>query len=221
MAEQILISEIFGPTIQGDGALAGRPTVFVRTGCNGLDAAQGNYEAIDAGEIMRRVWKRSKNQPCWISLSGENPAAQPLAGLIDLAHYGYGCKVTLEIDGRTSAPWLNTVDHLVVAPQPGPNFDHQQLNRCLDAHVAVRPLSRLRDNTSMRVVVGSLEDYDFARRVWLTSARPLGIPFFLSPGNADVLCCTRWLVDLVAGDRWYDVTISPPLRSLLWGSEAA
>ena len=28
----ISISEIFGPTIQGEGALIGRPTVFVRTG---------------------------------------------------------------------------------------------------------------------------------------------------------------------------------------------
>ena len=28
----IAISEIFGPTIQGEGALIGVPTVFVRTG---------------------------------------------------------------------------------------------------------------------------------------------------------------------------------------------
>jgi len=26
------ISEIFGPTVQGEGALIGKPTVFVRTG---------------------------------------------------------------------------------------------------------------------------------------------------------------------------------------------
>ena len=30
--KSLLISEIFGPTIQGEGALIGRPTVFVRTG---------------------------------------------------------------------------------------------------------------------------------------------------------------------------------------------
>lgn len=28
----IRVSEIFGPTIQGEGALIGEPTVFVRTG---------------------------------------------------------------------------------------------------------------------------------------------------------------------------------------------
>jgi 7-carboxy-7-deazaguanine synthase len=32
MKENILISEIFGPTVQGEGPLVGRPTVFVRTG---------------------------------------------------------------------------------------------------------------------------------------------------------------------------------------------
>jgi 7-carboxy-7-deazaguanine synthase len=32
MKERIRISEIFGPTIQGEGPLIGRPTVFVRTG---------------------------------------------------------------------------------------------------------------------------------------------------------------------------------------------
>src|SRR5947208_16309904 len=35
MSERIRISEIFGPTIQGEGPLIGRPTVFVRTaGCD-------------------------------------------------------------------------------------------------------------------------------------------------------------------------------------------
>ena len=32
MKPRIRISEIFGPTIQGEGPLMGRPTVFVRTG---------------------------------------------------------------------------------------------------------------------------------------------------------------------------------------------
>ena len=35
MTERARISEIFGPTIQGEGPLIGRPTVFVRTaGCD-------------------------------------------------------------------------------------------------------------------------------------------------------------------------------------------
>jgi len=32
MRESIAISEIFGPTVQGEGPLIGQPTVFVRTG---------------------------------------------------------------------------------------------------------------------------------------------------------------------------------------------
>jgi organic radical activating enzyme len=35
MSKRIRISEIFGPTIQGEGPLIGRPSIFVRTaGCD-------------------------------------------------------------------------------------------------------------------------------------------------------------------------------------------
>ena len=45
-ARTIAISEIFGPTIQGEGALIGKPTVFVRTGgcdyrCSWCDTGRG------------------------------------------------------------------------------------------------------------------------------------------------------------------------------------
>ena len=37
-SHSIMISELFGPTIQGEGALIGKPTVFVRTGGCDIDA---------------------------------------------------------------------------------------------------------------------------------------------------------------------------------------
>ena len=48
---QLRIAEIFGPTIQGEGALIGEPTVFVRTGgcdyrctwCDSLHAVDSAY----------------------------------------------------------------------------------------------------------------------------------------------------------------------------------
>ena len=40
--KKVRVSEIFGPTVQGEGPLIGKPTVFVRTGgcdyrCNWCD----------------------------------------------------------------------------------------------------------------------------------------------------------------------------------------
>ena len=67
MKERIRISEIFGPTIQGEGPLVGRPTVFVRTGgcdyrctwCDTLYAVLPEYHdewtPMTPAAIMARV----------------------------------------------------------------------------------------------------------------------------------------------------------------------
>jgi 7-carboxy-7-deazaguanine synthase len=61
MKESILISEIFGPTVQGEGPLVGRPTVFVRTGgcdyrcawCDTLYAVLPEHRGVDADDASR------------------------------------------------------------------------------------------------------------------------------------------------------------------------
>src|SRR5262249_17228736 len=91
MKDSIRISEIFGPTIQGEGPLIGRPTVFVRTGgcdyrcswCDTLYAVLPEYRdewtPMTPRAIMARVNELAGGEPVLISLSGGNPALQPLA----------------------------------------------------------------------------------------------------------------------------------------------
>jgi len=95
MSDPIRVSEIFGPTIQGEGALIGLPTVFVRTGgcdyrcawCDSLHAVDAEFRhewtPMQAGEIMAEVARLSGGRPLLVTLSGGNPAIQPLAPLID------------------------------------------------------------------------------------------------------------------------------------------
>src|SRR6266566_8191152 len=92
----IMVSESFGPTIQGEGSLIGRPTVFVRTGgcdyrctwCDTLYAVLPEYRddwvPMTPAEIMARVNELAGGKPVLVSLSGGNPALQPLAPLIAL-----------------------------------------------------------------------------------------------------------------------------------------
>src|ERR1700731_950459 len=80
MNERIRISEIFGPTIQGEGPLIGRPTVFVRTGgcdyrcawCDTLYAVLPEYRdqwtLMTTPEIMTRVNELAGGQPVLVSL---------------------------------------------------------------------------------------------------------------------------------------------------------
>src|SRR5689334_14548897 len=89
----ILISEIFGPTIQGEGALIGKPTVFVRTGscdyrcswCDTLYAVLPEYKSdwrsMTTEEIFAEVQCLSGHKPILVTLSGGNPAIQPLGDL--------------------------------------------------------------------------------------------------------------------------------------------
>ena len=71
----IRISEIFGPTIQGEGALIGQPTVFVRTGgcdyrcswCDSLHAVdtrfRADWRATTTDEVLNNVRALSGASP--------------------------------------------------------------------------------------------------------------------------------------------------------------
>ena len=86
----IRVSEIFGPTIQGEGVLIGLPTVFVRTGgcdyrcswCDSLHAVDSRFrhewEMMSPDAVWQRSLRLSGGRPVMVSLSGGNPAIQPL-----------------------------------------------------------------------------------------------------------------------------------------------
>ncbi len=106
----IRVSEIFGPTIQGEGALIGQPTIFVRTGgcdyrcswCDTMHAVDSAFRAdwlpISTDDIMHKIETLSGGVPIMVSLSGGNPAIQPLAPLITAGHEK-GYRFALETQG--------------------------------------------------------------------------------------------------------------------------
>lgn len=237
MSEAIRVSEIFGPTIQGEGALIGLPTVFVRTGgcdyrcswCDSLHAVDAEYRAtwvpMSAEAVMGEVARLSGERPIMVTLSGGNPAIQPLSALIDLGH-ARGYSFAIETQGSVARDWFSALDMLVLSPKPpssGMVVDWAVFESCV---VAAKDAA-----TVLKIVVFDEVDYQWARQV---AGRYPGLPVYLQPGNHTppppeddaatvdqdgIDARMRWLVERVTGDGWFDAKVLPQLHVMLWGNK--
>ncbi|MAI62759.1 MAG: 7-carboxy-7-deazaguanine synthase QueE [Micavibrio sp. TMED27] len=236
MSENIRISEIFGPTIQGEGALIGRPTVFVRTGgcdyrcswCDTLHAVDSEYRdewtAMSAKDIMSKVEDLSGGKPLTITLSGGNPAIQPFDTLIQLGHEK-GYEFAMETQGSVSKDWFSKLDVLILSPKPpssGMDTDWIDFYQCLKKAGFEKSNG---PDILLKFVIFDKEDYLYAKDA---SSRYPYLPVFLQPGNHQVdgdadqeglMQKMRWLIDLTVKDQWYEVTILPQLHVMIWGNE--
>ncbi|CTQ56750.1 7-carboxy-7-deazaguanine synthase [Roseibium album] len=233
----IRVNEIFGPTIQGEGALIGQPTVFVRTGgcdyrcswCDTLHAVESAYrdewQPMTPEAIMMQVEILTGGRPLTVSLSGGNPAIQPLGYLIELGK-NEGYRFALETQGSIARDWFEKLDVMTLSPKPpssGMDMDWQRLADCVEA-------AGHKTKTVLKVVVFDDLDYVFARDV---ASRYPELQLFLQPGNhtppspeeenstidmAGVMDRMRWLVDKVTSDQLYSATVLPQLHTLIWGN---
>ena len=234
---QIRVSEIFGPTIQGEGVLIGEPTVFVRTGgcdyrcswCDSLHAVDSEYRdtwaKMTSKEVFSKVCDLSNNRPITVSLSGGNPAIQPFDELIELGHKKE-YKFALETQASISQDWFAKLDVLVLSPKPpssGHEVDWKKFDICVQKSNGV-------PKTVIKIVIFDDIDYDWARDV---SRRYTDFPFYIQPGNHTpplaneelnidldgIMNRTEWLIQKALGDNWFDVHILPQLHVLLWGNK--
>jgi 7-carboxy-7-deazaguanine synthase len=234
--ETVCISEIFGPTIQGEGACIGQPTVFVRTGgcdyhcswCDTLHAVEGvyrrNWREMTTEEIFTQVVILSGGRPLMISLSGGNPAIQPLGELLKLGK-AEGYTFGLETQGSIAKEWFAELDLLTLSPKPpssGMTTDWQKLKECIDAAEKTQVI--------LKLVVLDEADFSFAQQV--SGCFP-HLPVYLQPCNPafsvkegdvetnlqSMAFQLRWLVDKVLVAKWYKASVLPQLHVLLWGQK--
>ncbi|TRW97675.1 7-carboxy-7-deazaguanine synthase QueE [Paracoccus sp. M683] len=227
------IAEIFGPTVQGEGALIGQPTVFIRAGgcdyrcswCDSMHAVDSAFRATWAPMSPAAIWDRvealSGGRPLTVSISGGNPAIQDFAPVIGLGRargYGFAC----ETQGSVARPWFAALDMLVLSPKPpssGETVDWDAFADCLRAADGARAI--------MKIVIFDEADYTWARAA---AARHPDLPLYLQPGNpqvdpdqpVDLAAATarlRWLIGKVTDDGWFTARVLPQLHVLVWGNE--
>ncbi len=233
----IAVSEIFGPTVQGEGAVIGKPTVFVRTGgcdyrCSWCDSKyavlpefRDTWWRMPAEEVFAKV-RRLSPRPILVTLSGGNPALQPFGPLIRLGK-AEGYRFTVETQGTLARDWFADLDYLTLSPKPpssGMRTDWEKLKRCIEAGGEAE--------TVMKVVVFDERDYAHAKEV---AERFPEVPMYLQVGNdappspeaADktepdiggLLKRYEWLAEKVVTDGWNEATVLPQMHVLLWGNK--
>lgn len=228
----IRVAEVFGPTISGEGNQAGNVTLFVRVGgcdyrcawCDSLHAVLSenrySWEPLTPHELLARL-ERLAPPPIWVTLSGGNPAIpEAMEDFVALLH-DRGYRISMETQGSIYRSWMTQLDSLVLSPKPpssGMKTDWDVLTACVRYGA---------DDTSLKVVIGSDEDYAFAHEV---HRRFPDTPFFVQPCNPQgaqngfdlqtLSDTTRLLMERVANDpaarKW---RVIPQLHTLAWGSK--
>jgi 7-carboxy-7-deazaguanine synthase len=169
--KKIPVVELFGPTIQGEGPLAGSKTMFVRTGgcdyrckmCDSLHAVlpaavKANASRMTSREILDQLIPKMKETGTdWVTLSGGNPCMWDLAGVVfGLREEGF--YVAVETQGTLAPTWLQHCNCVVISPKAngmGEKFEEEKLDLFLKA----LPANVL---TALKVVVFSALDIELA-----------------------------------------------------------
>ncbi|OAH58293.1 MULTISPECIES: 7-carboxy-7-deazaguanine synthase QueE [Bacillaceae] len=232
----IPVLEIFGPTVQGEGAVIGRKTMFVRTAgcdyrCSWCDSAftwdgsaKDDIRKMTPEDIYEELLAIGGDTFDHVTISGGNPALLPhIAALLDLFKEKEIVSA-LETQGSKFQSWFRDIDELTISPKPpssGMDTDFDKLGDIIERTAG--------QQVSLKVVVFNEEDLAFAKKVHQFFP---GVPFYIQVGNDRleevddekllVYLAGRyeWLINLVMPDPEFKrVRVLPQLHTFVWGNK--
>ncbi len=200
------INEIFY-SLQGEGHNVGLPTVFVRTAscnlrCSYCDTtyAYTEGETMEPPEVVEAVQQWRCHRTC---ITGGEPLLQEeLPELIDtLLAESYDIEV--ETNGSRDIGWLTRRDVTV-------SIDIKCPSSGMQAEMRMDNLSLLQPRDQLKFVIGTREDYDYAREV-ITRYSP-DCQVVMQPVWGSTVPLADWIIQ----DE-IDVRLSIQLHKILWG----
>ena len=237
MQKLIPVLEIFGPTIQGEGAVIGVKTMFIRTaGCDySCDWCDSSFTWDGSGKeyikmmtsehILKKVKEIGGDNFSHVTISGGNPVLLPQMG--DLVHLLkiHRYRIAIETQGSKWQDWLYSIDDITISPKPpssGMRTNYEKLSEI------IRKLDN-RENVNLKVVVFNDEDFSYAKNIHTLYP---SVPFYLQVGNGYVntkdndklipylLKKYQWLIEKTLNCKeMNDSKVLPQLHTLVWGNK--
>lgn len=236
--KRIPVLELFGPTVQGEGMVIGRKTMFVRTAgcdyrCSWCDSAftwdgsgKDDIRMMTAEEIVGELDALGGSAFDHVTISGGNPALIPHLGELISALKERGVRTALETQGSRWQDWFLDIDDLTLSPKP-PSSGMTTDWKVLDDIVA--NLQGKKNSFCLKTVVFDEPDLDYASFVHL---RYPSVPFYLQAGNANLqeTDASRMLPYLAERYEWLigramvstelrSVHVLPQLHAWVWGNK--
>lgn len=239
--ETVPVLEIFGPTIQGEGMVVGRKTMFVRTAgcdyrCSWCDSpftwdgsAKEDIDQMTPERIWEQLSELGGNRFNHVTISGGNPALLKSIGALVAFLKTQNIEIALETQGSKWQPWMLDINDLTLSPKPpssGMKTNFNILDEIIAQLVANDNVSQ---KTSLKVVIFDEADLNYAVGV---HERYPDIPFFLQVGNDDIqtddtnqltrrlLDKYEWLIDkTIENEQLNNVRVLPQVHTLIWGNK--
>lgn len=226
----LIVSEVFGPTVQGEGPTAGMPTMFLRlglcnlscswcdtpytwdwTGKNGPPQDRGALKHLPVDNVL---WALSLPGVRRLVITGGEPLIQG-EGVAEVARRFDG-HVEVETNGTLVPPFGMRGVRWNVSPKlPGAGMNPE---RCIvpDVLAVFAAWALDGDDVTFKFVV--CDDADVLAVEYLVERHALTNVVVMPEGrNADVILKgARWLAPIAIAHGW---SLSTRLHVLLWGDE--
>ena len=205
---KIPVLEIFGPTIEGEGAVIGQKTMFVRTSgcdyrCSWCDSsftwdgsAKDDIRLLEPEDIISELDQLAPNKYQHVTISGGNPALIKNIGPFVEALKARNIKTALETQGSKFQEWMTLIDDLTISPKPPSS--------------GMKPNLTILDEVIAQCVEESL------------SLKVVGNPYLddsVSNHTEKLLEKYEQLIDKVMNDTLNDIFVLPQLHTLLWSNK--
>lgn len=226
----IPVSEVFGPTIQGEGPYAGRSVQFLRTGgCNlscswcdtpyTWDATRFDLRAELTPMTAEQIIARIKPNLALVVSGGEPLMHQGnLAFQTVLAEaVRHGCPVHIETNG-TLEPGAH-LRHHVTAFAVSPKLDHAGTHRGRQnpaMHASWVTLARGNPDVFLKVVVRNAEDVRSVTMMAAGIGWPLGQVWVMPVGTSTGELLADW-TEIAGAAAEHRINATQRLHVLAWG----